>query len=349
MNEDLPIKEKDHRVEHYEDEIELIDILRVIWKWKYFILLGTAVCGLATAVISLNMPKIYRVDMTLEPGVVRMDEGGNKVHIDSVQNIKTIIETNVLKNNIEKYLQKNGRKNPLNLLKFKVSVTKNSEMIRISYESPSIDFGIKVMKGLYQALQEQYGELVKYHLDNYDKKIQSVKAEFDILKAELVFFVQRVKRLQKRVKELESLVNDINKSNIILMRQKNDVIQNKKNGDKSLLAVLFNSTIQQNLSIANQYKNDIKEYLYRIEEENIKEKEIRYQQQKLSENIKTLEFNKGAVQNIQLLQPPTATAYPIKPKIKLNVILALVAGLFLMLFLSFFLEYLSKYKKKDGR
>jgi hypothetical protein len=251
-----------------------------------------------------------------------------------------------LKNKIEKYLQKNGRKNPLNLLKFEVSITKKSEMIRISYESESVNFGINVMEALYQALRERYDELVKYYRGNFDKEIQSVKAEFDILKAESIFFAQRVKRLQKRIKELEFLVNDINKNNNILIRQRNDVIQNKKNGDKSLLAVLFNSTIQQNLSIANQYKNDIKEYLYRIEEQNIKEKEIRYQQQELSENIKTLEFKKGAVQNIQLLQPPTATEHPIKPKIKLNVTLALVAGLFLMLLLSFFLEYLSKYKKR---
>jgi uncharacterized protein involved in exopolysaccharide biosynthesis len=345
VNEDYQSQKESHKIEHYEDEIELIDILRVIWKWKYFILLGTGVCGLAAAIISFTAPKIYRIDMILGPGIVNIDEDGKKVYLDSVQNIKTIIETNALKSEIVKYLQKNGRKNPLNLLKFKVSVPKESEIIKISYESVNVNFGINVMKGLYQALQEKYDELVKYYLDNYDKDVQSVKAEFDILKAESVSFEQRVKRAQKRIKELEFLINDINKNNNILIRQRNNVVQNKKNGDKSLLAVLYNSTIQQNLSIANQYKNDIKEYLYRIEEENIKDKERRCRQQEISENIKTLEFKKDTVQNIQLLQPPTATAYPIKPKIKLNIILALVAGLFLMLFLSFFLEYLSKHKK----
>jgi uncharacterized protein involved in exopolysaccharide biosynthesis len=345
VNEDHQSQKESHKIEHYEDEIELIDILRVIWKWRYFILIGAAVCGLAAAIISFIMPKIYRIDMALEPSIVYMDERGNKVLIDSVENIKTIIETDVLKNKIEKYLQKNGRKNPLNLLKFKVSITKKSEMIRISYESESVDFGINVLEALYQVLREKYDASVEYYRDNYDRKIQYVKAKFNILKAESVFFAQRVKRLQKRIKELESLINDINKNNNILIRQRNDVIQNKKNGDKSLLAVLFNSTIQQNLSIANQYTNDIKEYLYSIEEENIKEKEIRYQQQELFENIRTLEFKKGIIQNIQLLQPPTATAHHIKPKVKLNVILALVAGLFVMLLLSFFLEYLRKYEK----
>jgi capsular polysaccharide biosynthesis protein len=308
-------------------------------------LIGAAVCVLAAALISFNMPKIYRIYMALEPGIVHIDQRGNKVFIDSVENIKTIIETNVLKNNIKQYLQKNGRKNPLNLLKFKVSVTKKSEMIRISYESESVNFGINVMEALYQALREKYDDLLKYYRYNYDNDLQSVKSEFAILEAESAYFEKRIKRTQKRIKELESLINDLENKNNMLIRQQNEVIRKKENGEKSLAAVLYNSTIQQNLSLANQYKNDIKEHLYRIEEEDIKNRERKYRKQKLHNYIRTLEFKKGAVQNIQILQPPTATADPIKPNTKLDILLALVAGLFFMVFLSFFLEYLSKHKK----
>jgi len=350
VNEDHQTHKESHKIENYEDEIELIDILRVIWKWKYFILLSTIACGLAAAIISFSIPKIYRIDMTLQPGIVSIDQHGKKVNIDSVENIKTIIQTNVLKSEIEEYMQTRNIKNPSKSLKFKVSVPKKSEIIKVSYESVSVDFGINVLEAVYQALRGKYDELVKYYRDNYDKEIQSVKAELAILKAESISFEQRVKRVQKRIIEMESLINDIDKNNSILIRQRNDVVQNKKNGDKSLLAVLYNSTIQQNLSLTNQYRNDIKEYLYRIEKENIKDKERRYRQQNLSVNIRAFEFKKGSVQNIQILQPPTATAHPIKPKTKLNVILALIAGLFLMVFLSFFLEYLSKHKKmRTGR
>ena len=37
-----------------EDEIELIDLLRVIWKWKYLIIGGTFVFGIVAAIISLK-------------------------------------------------------------------------------------------------------------------------------------------------------------------------------------------------------------------------------------------------------------------------------------------------------
>ena len=39
MNEDQKTLDERQKIEYYEDEIELIDILRVIWKWKYLLFL----------------------------------------------------------------------------------------------------------------------------------------------------------------------------------------------------------------------------------------------------------------------------------------------------------------------
>ena len=79
MNEDQKILDEGQKRENYEDEIELIDILRVIWKWKYFILAGTVLCGLIAAIISLNMSKIYSTDMVLRPGILNVGEQGKNV------------------------------------------------------------------------------------------------------------------------------------------------------------------------------------------------------------------------------------------------------------------------------
>ena len=146
---------------------------------------------------------------------------------------------------------------------------------------------------------------------------------------------------------MEALIIDISNNNKFLIRKRNEIFQKKENGEKYLSIVLYDNMIQQNQSIANQYKNDIKEYLYRIEEKDIKSKEREYRKQELLKKIKMIEHNKNSVQNIKMLQSPIATAHPIKPKTKLNVSLALVAGFFFMLFLSFFLEYLSKHRIKD--
>ena len=92
MNEDHHTQTGTHKTEQYEDEIELIDILRVIWKWKYLIIVGTVICGVISASISLSMPKIYRVDMTIQPGILKISPIGERVYIDSGGNIKNIIE-----------------------------------------------------------------------------------------------------------------------------------------------------------------------------------------------------------------------------------------------------------------
>ncbi len=35
-----------------EDTIELIDLLRVVWKWKWFIIIFTLICAIGAGVIS---------------------------------------------------------------------------------------------------------------------------------------------------------------------------------------------------------------------------------------------------------------------------------------------------------
>ena len=91
MNEIHQPRTETHKIEHYEDEIELIDILRVIWRWKYFIITGTIVFGLSAAIISFQMDKIYSIDMALMPGILSIREEGNNIYLDSPENIKALI------------------------------------------------------------------------------------------------------------------------------------------------------------------------------------------------------------------------------------------------------------------
>ena len=64
------------------------------------------------------------------------------------------------------------------------------------------------------------------------------------------------------------------------------------------------------------------------------------------EEIKNLEFKKNYVRNIEILQPPKGNLSPVKPKTRLNVMLAGVVGLFLTVFLAFFVEYISKHNRR---
>ena len=87
----------------YEDEINLIDYLKVLWKWKWLIIAGTLICAVAAAVISSQMPKIYRVATVIEPGIIGLDKSGNYIYMNS-QNISGKINEGVYNKSIKKLL-----------------------------------------------------------------------------------------------------------------------------------------------------------------------------------------------------------------------------------------------------
>ena len=68
-----------------EDEIELIDLLRVIWKWKYLIIGGTVVCALTAVIIGFYTQPIYQVSMVLKSGINKVSVDGKPAYLDSVE------------------------------------------------------------------------------------------------------------------------------------------------------------------------------------------------------------------------------------------------------------------------
>jgi len=157
-----------------------------------------------------------------------------------------------------------------------------------------------------------------------------------------------VKNIEKRIDELTSEIESIKNNTTNLIKERNKLLSNSPKENNVLSALLYSNTIQQNLELSNNYQNEINEYKINKEEELQKIEESENEIEKKLNEIESFQFKKDNIQNIQILQPPTSSHYPIKPKKKVIVMLASVTGLFLMLFLAFFLEYLSKYKKERG-
>ena len=129
-----------------------------------------------------------------------------------------------------------------------------------------------------------------------------------------------------------------------LIRERDQLLSNNNKEDSMLSPVLYMNMIQNNISLENSYRQEMDSYVTRKEDEKFELKEFNRQIGQLQEEIKGLEFKKNSVQNIEILQPPTVSLHPIKPKIKLNIMLATISGLFVMLFLAFFLEYVQRHR-----
>ena len=101
-----------------DDTIEFIDLLRVVWKWKWFIIVFTFVCAIAAGIISFSMPKIYNISMIIGPGTIGTDinKGGELVYLNTADNITSEIEGEAYNLKIIDALKLDGEKKPsLNL------------------------------------------------------------------------------------------------------------------------------------------------------------------------------------------------------------------------------------------
>jgi LPS O-antigen subunit length determinant protein (WzzB/FepE family) len=328
-----------------EDEIELIDLFIVIWKWKYLIVAGTVFCALAAFAVNLILPKVYQVETIIRPGILSFGENGNNVYIDEPSNIKALIETGGFEKKILDQIDKSHTADTPKGLRFKVTLPNSSSTLKISYLTAHVDQGISALKLLGSYLMEEYVNLVDYFQNEIDRDINIKKAgiqQNDKLKRS---HEANIKNIARRIKELETEIVFINENTSYLNKVRNELLS-KGNDDNNILSiVLYTNTIQQNLQLANDYKSEIKNLKIGKETELQQISKLENELQKELAEIDNLKIKKRNIQSIQIIQEPYSSSDPVKPKKALNVILASCGGLFLMIFLAYLIEYISRHKK----
>ena len=332
--------------EHPEDDIELIDLLRVIWKWKYLIFAGVAVCAAAGLVVSSLMPKIYRIETLIRPGILSFSEDGKNIYIDTPDNIKAVIEAGTFDYRIISNLAKSSRANIPGELEFKVTLPKGSNTLKVNYETTQVEQGIEVLDLLGKFLIEEYSNFVESFQSKIDRDLNIAKAEIEKSRSIKNSHEININIIEKRIHELEAGIADVKENISHLNEERNKLLLKEKNESNILSAVLYSNTIQQNLQFVSDYKSQIQGLKNQKENilQSISELENKIQIQ-IAE-INNLEFKKNNIQNIRIILKPYSSPYPIKPKKVLDVTLATLIGIFLMIFLAFLIEYISRNKER---
>ena len=260
----------------YEDEINLIDYLKVLWKWKWLIIAGTLICAVAAAVISLQMPRIYEVSALIEPGIAGVKDDGSFMYIDFVANISGKINGGIYNRKIEEALHLDPLKTGI---KFKSAVAKKANVIKVTsqWEEGGTDLGIKVTGQLVQLLSDDYGKIVEQRKDDYYKQILMKQSEISKIETQrkdigkqIELKLNSIKRTQndmmlqqatleiikQRKGELLGEIRSV-KDNTEKIVQQRDALLEDKNPDKNLSLLLYSTTIQQNVVYFNQLTNQI--------------------------------------------------------------------------------------------
>ena len=341
--------------ETYHDQMELMDRLKVSWKWKYLIIAGTLVFAIIAAVVSANTSKIYEVKMVVAPGLLKIDDNGKRLYIDTIMNIKTVIESGTFNDQILSGLDKNLK---ADRLEFKIETPRNVNAIRVLLETTDKTVGLKIMRELGNLLQDKYKTVVAYYQAEYDMQKDHKNSEVENLngaianeKAQIKANEIKMKDLSRSLKEIEAEIGGIGKNTELLISERNRLLSKQKQDENVLSALLYTNTIQESIAYLNTLRtttNGIKSEINRAQL-NVEWSEnsiagLDSQKKLISEEIANIEFKKNAIENIQILQSPSVSLNPVKPKIKRNILLAAVVGFFLTIVAAFFIEYISKHK-----
>ena len=203
---------RDQMREHFDDEIQLIDYLRVIWKWKWLIILGTLVCMVVAAAVSFNMPKVYEVSIAIEAGIIGVDKEGKFIYLDSRDNIEGKIKGGIYNRGIQEALNINPLENGM---KFETGIQKGTNFIKVTseWEENKIELGLRASEQLAASLSKEYEGIVEQRRGDYEKRI--------LMK-------------QNQIKEVEIQRKDIDKQILIKKNQIKGVEIQRKDIDKQI-------------------------------------------------------------------------------------------------------------------
>ena len=312
-NQSEPVK---NRTDILEDEIELIDLLRVIWKWKYLIIGGTVVCALAAVIISFYMQPIYQISMVLKSGINKVDVGGKRVYLDSVEDFKTLIEGELLFKVLDHSKIRN-KKGVLSSGEYKITADTKTNTLNILYESADKEEGIENLIYLSNMLSENYENRLTYLQDNNKHEIMVAKRQLEFSIDEEKFITSKLIDIQKRIDRYTQEIGQINDSSESKAKSQNTLLDYASIVEKITDMKRRHSHVSSQIAF---YKKEIED----------------------------LEKEKIGKQVIIMAIPPTASQHPIKPKKKLILISATFIGIFMMVFFSFLIEYIPKNKTQKS-
>ena len=329
-----------------DDVFDLSDILRVIWKWKFIILAGTLVFAVIVAVISINSKKVYRVEMTISPGILSIGGEGKIIHIDSSANISALINTGTFDGKILDYLTNDGINNLPDSFRFETYIPRYSETIKIAYETTNTKIRIKALNYLLDCLTELYEKLVLHYKKKHEMEIDVINNTINDLKLRINSEYKNIENINSRITELKNEIKFIDANTKKLSQERHKFISGNTQEDNILQALLYSNTIQQNLTLKNTYEGEINTFLQKREKilQQISDFENKISTAKIK--IENITFNKDIINNIHVIQQPTSDSDPIKPRVRLNILLSIIVGAFFMIVTAFLIEYLRKHGRK---
>lgn len=315
----------------YENETELMDYLKVIWKRKWFIVIPTFFCIVVALVISLLLPPKWEVDAIIQPSKFLKQTKKGKIKDVLLIDFKQIagqIDGGFYNNLIASELNMDIRKLP----KFKTENLKDTNLVRISIREKDVEKAKLFLNSLLKHLKEELDEKAKIELQGIKTKLNSDKKENSRIEQEIkAYYKNELNSIRQRKEYIEKEIGILMKRTEKLEKEERLSLKEKKGSEFEYLTTLV-----------ELLKNTIKA------EENIKLelKDKKNTSHKLKKRIHDLDERRKRIYYAQIIKEPNSSLSPASPQKLTNVLIAGILGLLIFGMLAFLLEYIEKQKLK---
>ena len=294
-----------------EKEVDLIEYISVVMRWKRFIIVGTLVCIAAAVVVSLMLPVTYRSDVILKIGkrleLMPFTSASTALfnYFESPVDLMKIIPI--------KYKQDSKDTFGYHL---SVNVIGATSMLNITMRGPD--------PGVDQGLEDIINRIIDEHQGKINGSIAPCDQLIKKLESDANMIMGNIALAERRISEMNSKVNtSLEKITGDEVGIREEVLPDDRS---AFLNTWYLKTLNKEEELS-QSRKDLR---------GVQGELIKYRV--LGRNLK--EFNTELVRKLNV------TA--VKPNMKRNIILAGVVGLIMSFLLVFFIEYIWTAMKVNG-
>ncbi|MFZ2054332.1 MAG: Wzz/FepE/Etk N-terminal domain-containing protein [Candidatus Aminicenantales bacterium] len=289
-------------MDQYENEIKLIDLLNVIWKRKWLIIIPTFFCVVIAAAVSFLLPKVWEVDAVMLPSkfFVQTDQGEfAEVVVTDPKQIAGQINQKSYNSLIASELNLDIRKFP----RLSAENLRDTKLVRIVIRDEDIARAKSILQSLFNHLKKELDSKIEVETKDLDTQItlkensirdmeneiktkeneikkknneiklkdlaiQSKEIEKDRIKQEIESDQNKLKISEQRVESIMEEMKSVKGRIDELDKQLNKVISEKKEGSEAVSLLLYSNEIQQNLRYYNTL--DEKLSIEKVTQENLR-------------------------------------------------------------------------------
>lgn len=331
-----------------DDEINLVDLWRVLAKRKVILIGVFAICLALSIVLAIVKSDSYLITTTLELGSTT--EGGKRVLIDKPETILAKIQDGFIPAVLSSYAQ---TADDADKYKLTARVPKGSDVVVIEGKVKQGDedtvksFEEKVIAMVqedHERILEVVRSNIKAELEKEQRQLEELKDSQTVIKGDLERTKVLSGLLDKQLADVQSLLDDATKTRKKARSSVSDATH-------AMTLLMLDNEIDQNRKRLSELQE--RRFVKIPDQQETLTKELsdnQRSQQNSQSNIEQVQIQLKNIRETRAVIPPTRSLEPVGLTKPLLVILGGLLGVILGIFAAFFSEFLAKAKEqiKEG-